>query len=76
MTMTETTLRKLSTDEVAIYREQGYVIVPDIFPLEELAEIGPRDRSTSGKAKKNGAQQGMDHAVGIALRSDPPICTG
>ena len=76
MTMTETDLRKLNADEVAIYREQGYVIVPDIFPLEELAEIDREIDRLQETQKKNGAQQGMDHAVGIAIRSDPPICPG
>lgn len=34
-----TELRKLTADEIATYDEQGYVVVPDVFPLEELAEI-------------------------------------
>ena len=65
MTMTETTLRKLNADEVAIYREQGYVIVPDIFPLEELAEIDREIDRLQETQKKTGRNKGWIMQLGL-----------
>ena len=76
MATTEIDLRKLSADELAVYHEQGYVIVPDVFPLQELAEIDREIDRIQETEKKNRAQQRMGHAVGIAIRCNPSICAG
>ena len=65
MTMIETDLRKLNADEVAIYREQGYVIVPDIFPLEELAEIDREIDRLQETQKKTGRNKGWIMQLGL-----------
>ena len=65
MTLTETTLRKLSTDEVAIYCEQGYVIVPDVFPLEELAEIDREIDRLQETQKNTGRNKGWIMQLGL-----------
>lgn len=68
MTMTETDLRKLSADELAIYREQGYVIVPDIFPLEELAEIDREIDRLQYAQRNTGRNKGW--VMQLGLRSE------
>ena len=65
MTMTETDLRKLNADELEIYREQGYVIVPDIFPLEELAEIDREINRLQETQKKTGRNKGWIMQLGL-----------
>ena len=66
--MTETDLRKLSADELAVYHEQGYVIVPDVFPLEKLAEIDREIDRIQETQKEMGRNSGW--VMQLGLRSD------
>ncbi len=68
MTMTETALRKLNADELAVYREQGYVIVPDVFPLEELAEIDREIDRLQDAQRNTGRNKGW--VMQLGLRSE------
>lgn len=57
--MAGTPIRTLSDDELATYHEQGFVVVDDVFPRDELMEMNRElDRVVEERRAKAGTQDG------------------
>ena len=70
--------RKLSTEEQGFYDQNGYVVVPGLFPLDELAEVDAELDRLVEEAEEKG-QTGLEHKgshrnkgwlLQLGLRSD------
>jgi len=63
--------RKLTPDELASYHEQGFVIVPDVFPRAECAAIDAEiERLTGELAAEDGHDARHGILLQLGLRSD------
>jgi len=64
----DTECRKLMPEEIATYDEQGYVVVPNVFPLAELAEIDREIDQIQEAQKDLGRNDGW--VMQLGLRTD------
>ncbi len=64
----DTECRKLMPEEIVAYNERGYVVVPDVFPLEELGEIDREIDRIQETQKDLGRNAGW--VMQLGLRTD------
>lgn len=65
-------LRKPTSQERLAYHKNGYVVVPDVFPLQILEEI---DREIE-KIPKVNRKCWLGVAIRFTVKSDPKILSG